>query len=294
MSHAKSVVPRYVMITPARNEGRAIQETVERVVQQTMPPVEWVIVDDGSNDDTGAILDDIGRRYAWIRVLHRPDRGFRDPARGAIEAFLDGFKLLGSNDWHYIVNLDADMNLDHEYFEKCFAFFDSEPELGIGGGTVVNVKNGKTVIERNPRFHVRGATKIYRRACWDAMGGLKLTPGWDTLDEVKANMLGWKTRTFPDIQAFQRRATGSIDGAWRDCVKNGRAGYVCGYHPLFMFFKCLRKAIEPPFLIASLGLCFGYITGYLGRTAQINDPALISYLRTQQMRRLLLRDSIWK
>jgi len=285
---------RYVVITPARNEGRDIEQTIQSVMCQTVRPSEWVIVDDGSTDETGEILDRYARRVPWITVLHRPDRGFRSPGGGVMEAFQDGYQALHVTDWEYVVKLDADLVPEPVYFESCLAHFASDASVGIGGGIVYTLCNGRPAVENNPAFHVRGATKIYRRACWEALGGLLPAPGWDTLDEVKANMLGWKTRSFKDVTVLQRRETGSNDGAWRDYVKNGRANYITGYHPLFMLLKCLKRAAQRPYLVASLGLAYGFVTSYWRNVCPVDDPALIHYVRTQQIRRLLGKESIWK
>jgi hypothetical protein len=113
------------------------------------------------------------------------------------------------------------------------------------------------------------------------------------LDEVKANMFGWKTYSFPELQLLHHRHTGNADGAWKNWVKNGRANYIVGYHPLFMFFKCVRRLFERPYGVVAAGLWYGFITGYLARMPRIQEPEVIRYLRRQQLRRLLLRPSIW-
>jgi len=287
-------VGRYVVITPARNEGSEIAQTIQSVLEQTVRPAAWVIVDDGSTDDTGAILDRYAAEIPWIAVVHRKDRGFRHPGGGVVEAVLDGYRALGVTDWEFIVKLDADLVLEPDYFERCLAEFTADAKLGVGGGTVYNLSNGKREIEGNPAFHVRGATKIYRRGCWEALDGLLVAPGWDTLDEVKANMLGWRTRSFSNIPVLQRRATGSNDGAWKDYVKNGRANYISGYHPLFMLLKCVKRLPQKPYVVAAFGLAYGYLYGYWNKIKTVNDPELIRYLRSQQIRRLLFRESIWK
>jgi poly-beta-1,6-N-acetyl-D-glucosamine synthase len=291
---ADAGVGRYVVITPARNEGSEIEQTVHSVLQQTVRPAAWVIVDDGSTDDTGAILDRFARQIPWLKVVHRKDRGFRHPGGGVVEAVLDGYRALEVTDWDFLVKLDADLVLEPNYFERCLAEFSADPKLGVGGGLVYNLANGKREIESNPAFHVRGATKIYRRDCWEGLGGLLPAPGWDTLDEVKANMLGWHTRSFPKISVLQRRATGSNDGAWKDYVKNGRANYITGYHPLFMLLKCMKRVPQKPCLVAALGLAYGYLYGYWNQIRTVQDPQLIRYVRSQQLRRLTFRESIWK
>jgi poly-beta-1,6-N-acetyl-D-glucosamine synthase len=285
---------KYVIITPARDEGSHIQKTIFAISKQTVQPTQWVIVDDGSGDDTGRIADRAADTYPWIKVLHRGNRGFRQAGAGVVAAFNDGYACLDSSDWEFLVKLDADLSFAPNYFERCFAEFQKDPRLGIGGGGIYHLENGSLKLEMNPSFHVRGATKIYRRQCWENLGGLLAAPGWDTIDEVKANMLGWSTRTFPHLRVSHYRLTGAAAGAWKDSIKNGRANYITGYHPMFMLFKCMRRLVRKPYLIGSLGLFWGFISGYLESAPQVEDRTLIDYTRTQQMRRILLLDSMWK
>ena len=285
---------RYVVITPARDEAQYIAETITSVVHQSARPLQWVIVDDGSTDGTDEIIDRFAVQYPWITAVHRPNRGVRENNIGAIEAFFDGYHALKFGDWEFLINLDADLSLGTDYFERCLDEFRKDPTLGIGGGTLYHVERGVVITETCPLFHVRGATKIYRRTCWDAMGGLRMGPGWDTIDEIKANMLGWRTRNFPNIKAQHLRPTGAAEGAWRDAVKNGQAEYFSGYHPLFMLVKCLKRVVQRPYLTSAAGLFWGFASAYLTRSPKFEDKALVNYVRKQQMRRLLLQESIWK
>jgi glycosyltransferase involved in cell wall biosynthesis len=284
----------YIIITPVRNEEEYIEKTIVSVARQTIKPAEWVIVNDGSTDNTGKIIDEFSRQYPWIHTVHRENRGFRKAGGGVMEAFYDGYNSIQSREFDFIVKLDGDLSFGEDYFEKCFREFDKDSKLGIGGGMVVHEIREKLELEEAPLFHVRGATKIYRKACWEAIGELIKAPGWDTLDEVKANMLGWKTRSFPEIILIHHRFTGQADGPWRNWVKNGTANYISGYHPLFMSFKCLKRIFQKPYVIGSIGLFYGFIEGYMKKIPQINDKKLIAYLRKQQLKRLLYKDSIWK
>ena len=290
----KSKDIQYVVITPARDEALYIEKTIESAASQTIKPVEWVIVNDGSTDDTGKIIDRYSKQYPWIQTIHRENRGFRKSGGGVIEAFYDGYHSLKSKDWDYIVKLDGDLSFREYYFEKCFEYFKGNSKLGIAGGMVYHVINGVDKLEKNPSFHVRGATKIYRRECWDAIGGLIKSPGWDALDEVKANMLGWETKSFPDLKLIHHRYTGNADGIWRNSVKNGTADYISGYHPLFMFLKCTKRFFQKPYIIGSAGHFYGFLAGYIKNMPQVNDSNLINYLRRQQIKRLFFRESIWK
>lgn len=284
----------YIVITPVRDEEKYIHGTVQSMLMQTIRPSEWVIVNDGSSDRTGEILDEYSGQHSWIRVVHRSNRGFRKSGGGVVEAFNDGYRALQTKDWDFIIKLDGDLTFTSNYFEECFQQFEQDKKLGIGGGTIYSFVAGQEQIEEVPQFHVRGATKIYRRECWEAIGGLWVAPGWDTIDEVKANMLGWKTRSFPEIRLHQQRPTGTAESKWKDLVKCGRARYVSGYHPLFMLSSCLLRLFRKPFAIGSVGLFYGYFLGYLQRFPRVDDPALINYVRDQQMRRLMGRQTIWR
>lgn len=285
---------KYVIISPVRDEGIYIEKTIYSVINQTITPVEWVIVDDGSSDNTGKIIDEYARRYQWIHTLHRENRGFRKAGGGVIEAFYDGYNALLATNWDFIVKLDGDLTFEKDYFEKCYSYFSNIKNLGIGGGMIYHIVEGGLQLEENPIFHVRGATKIYKKECWDVIGGLIKAPGWDTLDEVKANMEGWHTQSFIDIKVIHHRYTGAADGSWKNWVKNGIANYISGYHPLFMFSKCLKRIFKKPYILGSAGLFYGFMMGYLKNIPQIDDKDLIKYLRRQQLNRLILKDSIWK
>lgn len=288
-------LPRYIVITPARNEQEHIGHTIKSMVAQTVPPALWVIVDDGSADGTAEIIDAAARVHPWIQTVHRPDRGFRQQGGGVVEAFYAGYARIQSQPWDFLVKFDADLSFEPDFFERCFKNFAAEPRLGIGGGLICHEVNGDLVSESSgdPAFHVRGATKIYRRACWEQFGGLVRAPGWDSIDELKANMLGWATRSFPDGPLKHRRFAGTADGLWSNSVKNGLANYVAGYHPLFMALKCLKRSVRRPYVVGAVGLWWGFCRGYVKRVARVDDPALIRYVRRQQLNKLLLKPSLW-
>jgi glycosyltransferase involved in cell wall biosynthesis len=285
---------KYVIVSPVRDEEAYIDATIRCVILQTIQPVEWVIVDDGSSDRTAEIIDGHARACSWMRTVHRPDRGVRLPGTGVMEAFYEGFEALATKDWDFLVKLDGDVDLPADYFERCLDRFSRDSALGMCGGLMVHLSEGVRRPEAQPLLHVRGPIKMYRRACWDAIGGLIRAPGWDTVDEIQANRLGWRTRSFPELEVVHRRRTGAVQGAWRDAIKNGRADYVSGYHPVFMAAKCVRRLLSRPYLVVGFGQAWGYVSGYLVRLPRVPDRELIRYLRSQQLRRLLHGDSIWK
>jgi glycosyltransferase involved in cell wall biosynthesis len=285
---------KYVVITPVRDEEKHIEGTIMSACDQTVRPAEWVIVDDGSTDRTGQILDRAAEQHPWIHVVHRKNRGFRKAGGGVVEAFYAGYDTLRHQDWEFIVKLDGDLIFAPDYFEKCFAYFRQEPRLGISGGEIQHDLSGALTVEENPRFHVRGATKIYRRACWEEIGGLWHAPGWDTIDEVKANMLGWKTYAFTDLRLLHQRFTGTEEGLLRDRVKHGVACYVSRYHPLFVVAKCLSRLTQKPYFIGSAAILWGFLKSHWTQPPRPEDRSYVAYIRTQQLRRLVGMETIWR
>ena len=284
----------YVVISPVRDEEQFIDSTIRSVIGQTVLPAEWIIVDDGSLDGTAEIVAGYLTGHPWIRLIRRRNRGFRHSGAGVMEAFYEGYEALQFRNWDFLVKLDGDLTFDHDYFAKLLARFSRNPKLGIAGGDIFHKVNGALQLEKCPRFHVRGATKMYRRECWEAIGGLLKQPGWDNVDETTANMRGWTTESFAEIPALHARFTGTAEGRWKDQIKNGRADYVSGYHPLFMAAKCLYRVASPPYVFGAIGMAYGFLSGYLKQSPRIGDRELIQYVRRQQMRRLWGRETIWK
>ncbi len=284
----------YVIITPARNEAHYIGKTIESVIAQNILPDEWIIVDDGSNDATPDIARSYVNRFPWIRLIRRENRGYRKSGAGVMEAFYCGFAELQYSEWDYLVKLDADLTFEKDFFERCFKQFEHNSKLGIGGGKVFTNIQGKLLFEPHPRFHVRGATKIYRKECWDTIGGLIKMTGWDTIDEVKANMLGWQTYTFDEPPLVHHRITGGAEGTFHDYAKNGMGSFIIGYHPLYLFVKSIKLLLTKPGIKSAVGLVYGFLQGYIKRIPRIEEKDVIRYLRRQQLNRLFFRKTIWK
>jgi biofilm PGA synthesis N-glycosyltransferase PgaC len=125
---------RYIIITPARDEETYLEKTIESVAQQTVRPLHWIIVNDGSRDRTGEIIDFYAAKYPWIIARHRPNRGYREAGGGVIATFYDGYAQVPTEGWDFLVKLDADLSFAPDYFELCFAEFAKDSRLGIGGG----------------------------------------------------------------------------------------------------------------------------------------------------------------
>ena len=246
-------------------------------------------------DRTGVIADAYAAKYPWITALHRNDRGYRNSAGGEVDAFLYRIPLIDGAEVGLYCQARRRSFVRPRLFRKLPQGDSNEdPQLGIGSGIIYNLVNDRLQLEREPKFHVRGAAKMYRRECWEDIRGIYAINGWDTLDEVKANMLGWKTQGFDGLRLIQHRPTGMAVGKWKDAVKNGIGSYVSGYHPLFMAFKCLHRVFMRPYFVISLGQLYGYLKGYVQNVPRVDDKRLIDYLRRQQINKLLLRPTIWR
>lgn len=290
------MLPDYVVITPVRNEAQYLPLTIASMERQTHPPRWWVVVDDGSTDHTATLAEEAARRLPWMRVIKRGDRGFRLAGKGVVDAFYDGFRTVEHEGWSFVSKFDGDLSFDPDYFEKCLGKFAAEPRLGVGGGVCCFERDGQRHPEftGDPPFHVRGPTKIYRRECWEQIGGLLNVAGWDGIDELKANLHGWASRTFWDIPLTHHRPTGSADGTWKNQTKFGRANYIMGYHPLFMAAKIVKRALQPPYLVGAAGLGVGYASAWLRGMPQVADPELIRYVRSEQLKTLRGQPSLWR
>ena len=277
---------KYVIISPVRNEERYIEKTLNSVVSQTVLPVEWVIVNDGSRDNTEKIIERYSRDNSWIRIVNKKDRGFTQVGKGVIEAFNEGFRALRRGDWEYIVKMDCDIVLEKEYFEILTARFSSDGGLGIAGGTSYAFEKGRLSEERMPKFHPWAGARAYRRKCFEDISGLIESLGWDTVDLLRAQMKGWGTARFEDLKITHLRRMSSRKGLWEGKVRLGRNFYITGYHPAFLFARSLYRLFQKPYVVESAGVLYGYFKAMSGREDPVVTKEEGEFLQRQQLRRL--------
>jgi len=285
---------KYVIVSPVRNEGKHIRHTLESVTRQTVKPAEWIVVDDGSGDDTPEIVREYARTFPWIRLVERTDRGYAEPGRGVIEAFYAGYELIEHRDFDFIVKLDGDLTFGEKYFEFLFDRFREIPSLGMASGVCYLEINGGLEREKHPEFHVRGPSKVYRRECWEQIGGLVKHLGWDTIDEIKAQYHGWKTRSYKELVIIHHKVTGKNTGVFKWAVKLGQSDYYCGYHPLFLLAKGVRRLFFPPYVLGGVGILWGYFRNYFRTAEQFPEKDIIRFLQTEQVKWLTMREGIWR
>jgi poly-beta-1,6-N-acetyl-D-glucosamine synthase len=278
---------KYVIITPAHNEEAFIRYTLDSVVAQTVKPEQWIIVDDGSTDDTSKIIQEYVKRYAWIKQVTLPVEGSRDFGARIARVFNEGFRRIDSL-YDFIVELDSDLSFSSDYFENILRKFAEDPRLGIAGGGFYIPVGDKWRLEKCPVDHVRGATKVYRKACFDEIGGLPLVNGWDSIDEWRAQMKGWKTRSYFELIIHHLRPTGASLGKWGIGIKDGNYAFFMGYSwPVILARSLYRSLSGRPPLVYGTALFWGYFQSWIARKPQLDDPKVIAYMRRKQMRRIL-------
>jgi len=193
----------------------------------------------------------------------------------------------------FIFRLDADLSFGPDLVQLLIGEFRRDPRLGIASPILAEPSDGgwKDVAVRS--MHTRGAAKMYSRACFEAVGGLESGVGWDVVDGARALRAGFKTRTFAHIRCLHHRPQGTATGRLRGRYAIGRSAWYVGYSPLFLLVAAARRVFQPPFLLGSLLMVAGYVEGFLHHRPRVNDPELIRFVRKQQMRRLLMMDSLW-
>lgn len=279
----------YVLITPARNEEACMGNTIESVVCQTTLPSRWVIVSDGSTDRTGEIAGDAAARYPFITLV-KPDRPKDGRDFGSkVKAFNAGYSALSGLDYGFVGNLDADVTLEPDYYERLLKKFTLSPRLGIGGGAVLELVGRRYVEQRNGAESVAGAVQLFRKKCYEDIGGYIpiRTGGVDSAAEILARARGWRVETFPELKVFHhRRVSNGRGGLARANFRYGMTHYALGYHPLFHLMKCLYRAADRPFVVGSLAALLGYYWALLTGCKRVMPPEAIKYLRREQLSKI--------
>ena len=226
---------RYLLITPAKNEEAFIELTIQSVINQTIRPLRWLIVSDGSIDKTDEIVSSYARRYEWIELLRMPEREARHFA-GKAHSFNTGYATIRHLPHNFVGSLDADITFEPEYFKFLLEKFAADPKLGLAGTPFA--EHGKTYDYRFSSLdHVSGACQLFRKECFEAIGGY--TPmkggGIDVVAVLTARLKGWRTRTFTEMHSEHHRPMGSANDRNRILAnfKLGQRGYVLGSHPTF-------------------------------------------------------------
>ncbi len=283
--------PRIVLISPVRNEEAFLPKVIESMVNQTVKPIEWLIVNDGSTDGTLAIVEKAAQEYDWIHLENKPDRGVRSVGPGVVETFYYGYESLHSTDYDFIGKMDGDIQFGPRYFQRLMELFQADHYLGAASGKPFLEEDGKLIQERTADEMVAGQINFYRRQCFEDIGGFVREVHWDGIAFHKARMKGWRTRSFNDtdlIFIHQRLMGSSHQNIFTGRLRWGRGQYFMGTHPLYILAIGAYRSVEKPFLLGGLFIIIGYFQAMIEGMQRYESPGFRESLHAWQMARLKL------
>lgn len=289
MSQGNPAHVPYVLITPARNEAGYIEKTIQSMIEQTILPVKWVIVNDGSTDDTGNIVKRYLPTHGWMELVEIPQRKDRSFAK-KVHSFNAGFERVKEFQYDIIGNVDADISFEKDHFEFLLNKFREDPALGVAG-TVFREDGGYS--SESDSFeghtHVSGQCQLFRRRCFTDIGGYvpHRAGGIDWIAVVTARMRGWKTQSFREKWFFHHRHLGTAErGPLASSFSYGEKDYYMGGHPIWEIFRVAYRMTKKPYLISGGALGLGYIWAFVSRTPRPVSGEFIKFHRSEQMTKL--------
>lgn len=279
--------PGFVVITPARNEARFIELTLQSMIAQTTLPMKWVIVSDGSTDGTDEIVERYATRHSWIELVRMPERRERHFA-GKVHAFNAGYDRVKHLAFEVVGNLDGDVSFEPDHFAFLMEKMATAPQLGVAGAPF---REG--TFQYDYRFssieNVWGGCQLFRRECFEAIGGYMPLKGGciDHVAVLSARMQGWKTRTFTERVCIHHRRMGTaLQGSLKAKFKLGVKDHVVGNHPVWEIFRMAYQMKNRPYVFGGLALASGYAWSVIrGREAALS-PQLVAFVQREQMYRL--------
>ena len=270
-----------VLITPFLNEETVIGDLIKSVIAQELQPAKWVLVDDGSSDNSVNIIKKITKDKDWISLVqldHKSQK--RSIGAKIINAFNSGLATISINDYDIIMKLDADLILPENYIKEITRQFTKNPSIGLCGGVCGLVEKGEIKLERKTNLdHVRGALKAYRRECFQEIGGLVNRMGWDSVDEYKTRYKNWEVKVLPDLMVTHLKETNIKTGYTRASFKNGIMLYTIRFDFPLLMTNVLKRFIWKPYIIQGLAILFGYCYAFLFREEKIIDKKLGKFIR---------------
>jgi poly-beta-1,6-N-acetyl-D-glucosamine synthase len=279
---------RYVLITPARNEAMFIEKTLQSVVAQTLRPERWVIVDDGSTDATADIVQRYSAEHSWIELIRRPVHKERNFA-GKVGAFNEGLERMRSREFDILGNLDADLSFEPDYLAFLIERFEDDPRLGVAGTPFVQNGYDSAVDSFEGEAHVAGGCQLFRRECFEQIGGYKPNPagGIDWIAVTTARMIGWKTRSFSEKRFVHYRSLGTAEKKGLSALFSyGEKDYYLGGSPIWEVFRVAYRATKRPRVLGGLTLLAGYCWAAVRRLKRPVSRELMQFHRHEQMEKL--------
>ena len=280
---------KYLLISPCRNEAEYMRQTLDTVAAQSVVPALWVIVDDGSTDDTPAILAEYAAKHDWIRIVTRKDRGHRAVGPGVIEAFYTGYESVNPDEFDYVCKLDLDLRLPARYFEILMERMEQNPKIGTCSGKSYVEEGGRLVSERKGDETSLGMTKFYRVPCFKQIGGFVREVMWDGIDCHRCRMMGWIACSWdePELRFVHLRPMGSSQqNIFVGRMRHGYGQYFMGTGFLFMLASAINRLNEKPRVLGSLAMLWGWLKSALQGKPRYGDAEFRRFLTRYQHKAL--------
>jgi glycosyltransferase involved in cell wall biosynthesis len=279
----------YVLVTPARNEAAFIERTLESVVRQTVLPLRWVIVNDGSTDATGSIVRSYAERYPFIELVERPQRKERDFA-AKVHSFNAGYERVKDLTFDVVGNLDGDVSFEADHIEFLLKQFAADPLLGVAGTPFKEEGYSSDQHSFEGHAHVAGQVQLFRRQCFEEIGGYvpNKAGGIDWMAVTTARMRGWTTRSFRDRSFFHHRHLGTAErGRLASAFSYGEKDYYLGGSPIWEVFRVgFQMVSNKPYVLKGLCIGLGFAWATVRRTPRPVSEELMRFHRAEQLTKL--------
>jgi len=278
----------YILVTPVHNEATHLEQVIVSVQEQTLHPVLWIAVDDGSTDESLAILEAAQDRLSWLTVLRfdhsEYTRHLRYAAvcRTGFDHAIATLKARGCN-WEYVGLLDSDILAPPEYFLSLVELMEADSRIGIASGGLLSVINSRLLRSRARTDWPMGAARLWRRQCFRETGGYDLTPSPDSVSNVRALKHGCQLRRVESIAAIQVRPVGAASGMWHGHVSAGQRAHFLGRHFALVFLGGMDMCRERPYY-HGVAYIWGFVGAKLRRQAQTEDVMVRNYFGRERPR----------
>ena len=287
----------YVLVSACRNETGYVDGLIECISKQTIRPACWIIVDDGSTDDTAARAEACVSKLPFLKVVKMPKKGASRSFVSQVYAAQYGYELLKDLSFGFIGFLDADIRLAPDYYSRLLDAFHADSRLGLAGGAVIEKYENRLVDIRkgSEDYHVAGGVQFFRRQCFEQIGGYIPIDGGgqDTIADIMTLMNGWGIQVFPELQVLHLRPEGySKDNFVQRGIKWGRKFYLIGYDPVYYIGQCLRRITQRPYILASAMMLLGFIRAHYEAEPRPVSREFVRFLRDLQWRRM--REKVWR
>ena len=272
---------RYIVVTPCKNEGKNLPDLIESVVVQTVRPTLWVIVDDGSTDDTPHITEGVAEKYDWIHVL-RLSEGGRDLGLHLADVMNKGFDYAISYceeneiEYSYLGNLDGDLTLPPTFYENLMREFENDSTIGVASGGTNHIIGDRIVHAKVSVSEPSGGHMLIQKKCFEECGGIPVSYAMDSVLKAKVRLRGWKTRRFEENVATEIRDVNAAEGYWKGFVHKGESSHYLNINPFHIMIRVVMYSFRKPYYIG-----IAYLVGYLGsivrREKRIDDEEVRRY-----------------